>query len=518
MTITDIHKITIGIRAYNVQYYIIQCLDSIYNQTIKNDLQIVIVEDYSTDNTVNIIENWINEHKDFSIKLYKNNINRGAGVGLMLLQEYIQDTEYVIFLDGDDFYIKNDCLEYMYNFIKKHQFDFVDFQGEIQLIHTGYLMKYDLYKQVKFNPFRFGEDGYGIQLKRLTNNWVSHKYTFYYYRNNNKSLCYTNQLDQPLLNIFYDIYYKGIPEAAVRLSEIQPTPEHQDLYNQMVNVKYEIHPAILVLTKNTNLEEWIQHHVKLGFEHFFILDNNSTPLNLKKDNITIISYNKVELVSWIEFQSTAYDYALDFIKKTKYNYLLVIDDDEYLSLNTYTDIVDFINIEMLKHGVYNCSFLWDTYDDNNIIYEADCKDSIQNTYTRKISHHKKSDILGNMWSKVLFRVFPEVSYHKASNPGHFPNTSLYDSCFTPNVVDPVIATLKHYRTQCLETFLKNKVLQKNFTKSVFGQTGLLTAYFTINEITLEKLEAYKELCIKYGIEYDQEEYNKFLKLLPQKNT
>lgn len=120
MTITDIHKITIGIRAYNVQHYIIQCLDSIYNQTIKNDIQIVIVEDYSTDDTVNIIENWINEHKDFSIKLYKNNINRGAGVGLMLLQKYIQDTEYVIFLDGDDFYIKNDCLEYMYNFIKKH--------------------------------------------------------------------------------------------------------------------------------------------------------------------------------------------------------------------------------------------------------------------------------------------------------------------------------------------------------------------------------------------------------------
>jgi len=69
----------------------------------------------------------------------------------------------------------------------------------------------------------------------------------------------------------------------------------------MVNVKYEIHPAILVLTKNTNLEEWIQHHVKLGFEHFFILDNNSTALNLKEDNITIIPYNKVELVSWREF-------------------------------------------------------------------------------------------------------------------------------------------------------------------------------------------------------------------------
>lgn len=33
--------------------------------------------------------------------------------------------------------------------------------------------------------------------------------------------------------------------------------------------------------------------------------------------------------------------------------------------------------------------------------------------------------------------------------------------------------------------------------------------FTINNCTLKKLEAYKELCNKYGIEYDQEEYNKY---------
>lgn len=513
-----LNKITVGIRAYNVQHYIEECLDSVYNQTIKDYINVVIIEDCSTDNTINIIENWIGEHKDFSIQLYKNQINKGAGVGLMLLQEYIQNTEYVIILDGDDFYLKTDCLEYMYNFIKKHDFDFVDFFGDIQLIHTGYLMKYNLYKQIKFNPFRFGEDGYGIFLKRITDNWVSHKYLFYYYRNNGISLCYNNKHKNPLLDIFYDVYYKGIPEAIVRLTKIQPEPEYQDIYNEMLNVKYDIHPAVLVLTKGSDLKEWIKHYISLGFEHIFILDNNEHPIKLESPNITILPYNEVPFVTWLEFQSTAYDYALSFIKNTIYNYLLVVDDDEYLNLKKHSNIIDHIEKELLVNGFYNCSFQWETYDDNNIIYEKDCKESIQDTYTRKLMAHKQSDVVGTIWCKVLFRVLPEVYYNKACNPGHFPNTSLYSSYFQANAAHIDVASIKHYRTQCLETFLKNKVLQKNFAKGNFGNNGLLTSYFTINEITLEKLEAYKELCNKYGIEYDQEEYNKFLNLLPRKNN
>lgn len=511
-------KITIGIRAYNVEHYIEQCLDSVYNQTIREDIQIVIVEDCSTDNTLNIINNWIDAHQSVSVQLYNNSINKGAGVGLMLLQEYIQNTEYVIMLDGDDFYLKNDCLEYMYNFIHKHDFDFVKFFGEIDLIHTGYLIKYNLYKQIKFNPFRFGEDGYGIQLQNLTNNYVLHHYVFYYYRNNGNSLCYSNSSKNQLLNIFSDIYYKNIPEASIRLKNIIPDPEYQDVYNEMQNVPYEINPAVLVLTKNTNLQEWIEHHLNIGFEHIFVIDNNDLPITLNNDNVTIIPYNNVQLISWIEFQSTAYDYALSIIRKTKYNYLLVIDDDEFLHLKTHTNIKDFIIDRMIMFGIYNCSFQWETYDDNDIIYEKDCKESIQNTYIRKMSKHKQSDISTKMWCKILFRIFPEVYYNRANNPAHFPNLTLYNGCFIPNVTHVDVATIKHYRTQCLETFLKCKVLQKNFTKGVFGQVGLLTAYFTINNCTLKKLEAYKDLCKKYSIEYDWAEYNKFLNLLPKKNN
>jgi hypothetical protein len=69
----------------------------------------------------------------------------------------------------------------------------------------------------------------------------------------------------------------------------------------MQNVPYEINPAVLVLTKNTNLQEWVTHHLNIGFEHIFVIDNNDLPITLNNTNVTIIPYNNVQLISWIEF-------------------------------------------------------------------------------------------------------------------------------------------------------------------------------------------------------------------------
>lgn len=504
-----LNKIAIGIRTYNTQRYIEQCLNSVYNQSIKNDLKVFLVDDCSTDNTLIVIDKWIDEHDDFQIEVHINSKNQGAGVMFMQLQQYIKDCEYVIMLDSDDFYTRNDCMEYMYNFIKKHDFDFVKFSKDINYFHVKNLIKYDLYKRIKFNPFRFAEDHYDWWLRNITTNYVLHDYDFYYYRNNSSSLVRTNNIIPPVAQIFDDIYYNNIPEAVKRLDYIIPNQGEEQIYVEMKRVTYEIHPAVLVLSKNTELTEFINHYYKLGFEQIFILDNNEIPI--KYDNVTIIPYNDKQLFDWVEFQSTAQDYALSLIKQTKYNYLLVVDDDEYLELKTYNNIKDFIDNEMLTKGNYNCDFIWETYDDNDIIYEKDVKTSIQETYTRKLTQGKYGDINHVNWSKSLYKIFPETSYHDALNPAHHPNRE-----YNKNFIKRDIAVLKHYRTQCLETFLKTKVLQKNFQKGVFGRTGLLNSYFHINKCSFAKLDAFKELCNKYNIKYDQKEFNKhYNKLIEQ---
>lgn len=41
---------------YNVENYIRECLDSVVNQSL-NDIEIIVVNDGSTDNSINIVNN-----------------------------------------------------------------------------------------------------------------------------------------------------------------------------------------------------------------------------------------------------------------------------------------------------------------------------------------------------------------------------------------------------------------------------------------------------------------------------
>ena len=54
--------VSVVITNYNHEEYIVECLDSIKNQTYKN-IEIIIIDDASTDNSVEVINNWIEINK-----------------------------------------------------------------------------------------------------------------------------------------------------------------------------------------------------------------------------------------------------------------------------------------------------------------------------------------------------------------------------------------------------------------------------------------------------------------------
>ena len=92
-------KISVVVPCYNVSKYVSKCLDSILNQTYKN-LEIILVEDCSTDNTLEILKEY--EKKDKRIKLIKNKKNGGLSharnVGIK------ESTgKYIGFVDSDDY-------------------------------------------------------------------------------------------------------------------------------------------------------------------------------------------------------------------------------------------------------------------------------------------------------------------------------------------------------------------------------------------------------------------------------
>lgn len=69
--------VTIGIPCYNASKYIRETLDSIANQCYPN-IELVIVDDCSIDNSVQIIQEWINEKKIDRVIFEVNNENLGV--------------------------------------------------------------------------------------------------------------------------------------------------------------------------------------------------------------------------------------------------------------------------------------------------------------------------------------------------------------------------------------------------------------------------------------------------------
>lgn len=106
-------KISIIVPVYNVEKYIQKTFDSILNQTIGfENLEVIFVDDYSTDNSKNIIDKWAEKYNNVtSIHLDSNSgyAGRPRNIGL---EKVISN--YVLFLDSDDYLVEDAC-ETLYN-------------------------------------------------------------------------------------------------------------------------------------------------------------------------------------------------------------------------------------------------------------------------------------------------------------------------------------------------------------------------------------------------------------------
>ena len=68
-------KISVVVRAYNVEKYILECLESLSNQTLK-DIEILVCEDCSTDGTLDIAKSVA--EKDSRVKILASDKNQGT--------------------------------------------------------------------------------------------------------------------------------------------------------------------------------------------------------------------------------------------------------------------------------------------------------------------------------------------------------------------------------------------------------------------------------------------------------
>ena len=114
------NRISIIVAIYNVENYLRKCLESVKNQTY-NDFDVYCVNDGSTDGSEEIIKEYLNDNR-FNL-LNKNNggLSDARNYGLKEV-----NTEYVMFVDGDD-YLEKDLLQEAMSIIESSNSDLLVF-------------------------------------------------------------------------------------------------------------------------------------------------------------------------------------------------------------------------------------------------------------------------------------------------------------------------------------------------------------------------------------------------------
>lgn len=117
-------KISIVIPVYNVEPYIEDCLKSVAAQTYNGDIECIIVNDCTPDNSCVIIERFKKEYNGgFEFKLLHHAKNRGLSAARNTGIDAATG-EYIYFLDSDDEITPN-CIELLTTPLKNKRYDFV---------------------------------------------------------------------------------------------------------------------------------------------------------------------------------------------------------------------------------------------------------------------------------------------------------------------------------------------------------------------------------------------------------
>lgn len=125
-------KVSVIVPVYNVEKYIVKCLESLLNQTLE-DIEIIVVNDGSPDNSQEIIDKYVLEYKDKIKSFIKPNggLSDARNFGIEKATG-----EYIGFVDGDDF-VDIRMFETMYNEAHKKKSDIV-------VCNLNYVYDYDI--------------------------------------------------------------------------------------------------------------------------------------------------------------------------------------------------------------------------------------------------------------------------------------------------------------------------------------------------------------------------------------
>ena len=288
-------KISIIIPIYNENKFLKQCLESIINQTLKN-IEIICINDGSTDNSLEIIMEYINDNRIIIIDKKNSGYGDSMNQGL-----YISSGNYIGIVESDDF-VDINMFNNLYKITKKGDIDIVRsnfylfWRKKKKKVFYFPFMK-NLYNKI-FNPLEFQNIFLyrpsiwaGIykkdlliknNIKFLTTPGASYQDTSFFYKTLFKSkniFCYKKAFYYyRQTNINSSINNKTFNKAILVHKELKEIENYikKDLKLYYKNEKYFNTKKIMTLLWNLNrVEEKKQYNKIIYKEIYEILKNNN---------------------------------------------------------------------------------------------------------------------------------------------------------------------------------------------------------------------------------------------------
>ena len=200
---------------YDTEDYILQCINSVNNQLTNENflIEYILIDDCSTDSTKEIIDLYFDQYKNENVIVKKLKTENNVGPGCAKKLGIEQATgNYFMFLDADDYYIKNDFILRAYTTITENNVDIVE---------------------------------YGI---RLTNERGIREEIV-----SSQSLIIENNKESNLLAIFYSGLIKFMPWSKIIKREIVKSKEYDNdkQFDDIRTIPYWAYNANRIIIENT---------------------------------------------------------------------------------------------------------------------------------------------------------------------------------------------------------------------------------------------------------------------------
>lgn len=138
--------LSIVVPSYNVEKYIDRCLISMLDEELLNDIEIIIVNDGSKDNTVNIAKSYQQAYPNTIVVIDKENGGHGSAINAGVK---VATGKYCKVLDSDDWFNIDDFKNFVYD-LKKLDVDLVVTNYTRELVYSGESILFK-YKNMEYN-------------------------------------------------------------------------------------------------------------------------------------------------------------------------------------------------------------------------------------------------------------------------------------------------------------------------------------------------------------------------------